>query len=328
MSDDHDLHLTTVRDALTNLKYEADELVRYESIHEGGSGSRIYRLWFGAEPLILKVSPATSSTSVREGGYREAMFYRTLAQQLPIATPHVDATWTDEQGSSAVLLGSYLPSEPASRWQEQHYIRAAEQIAQLHAHYWNATEQLATYTWLHQLEGDRPLEFPEVAKAWDSLGTRLDGIGLHQAERTALLTHATRHLVRLVEQTQTFPRTLCHGDCHIANLLRDEDDHLYLADWQVVGIGNGPRDLSFFIQRAMTDGGNVPETSMFETYHAHLEQSVGAPITLAALHQVADAFELHTRLLHWPMYLQMATDDQIQTHLRRIDQILTRDTIN
>ncbi len=139
-----------------------------------------------------------------------------------------------------------------------------------------------------------------------------------------MLAYAARYLAQLAVRIQTFPTTFCHGDCHIGNLLHDADNHLIWADWQEAGIGHGPCDVSFFVQRAIADGGSVPESALLEAYHAELVAAVGTPISLSSLRQVMDTFELQTRLLHWPAYLAMESDNQILAHLARIDDILTR----
>lgn len=51
--------------------------------------------------------------------------------------------------------------------------------------------------------------------------------------------------------------TLCHGDCHLDNLLRDPDGRLIWADWQEARKGYGPSDLAFCLQRAEATGAAI-----------------------------------------------------------------------
>ena len=65
--------------------------------------------------------------------------------------------------------------------------------------------------------------------------------------------------------------TLCHGNDHLDNLLRDQDGTLIWADQQEVGIGYGPNDLTFLIQHAETNGANIAHDSVITTYCTALE---------------------------------------------------------
>jgi aminoglycoside phosphotransferase (APT) family kinase protein len=54
------------------------------------------------------------------------------------------------------------------------------------------------------------------------------------------------------------PACLIHGDLHAGNLLRDAEGASVWADWQEVGIGQGPEDLALLWQRAEFDGADRP----------------------------------------------------------------------
>ena len=64
--------------------------------------------------------------------------------------------------------------------------------------------------------------------------------------------------------------TLCHNDCPIGNLLRDEG-RLVWADWQEAGIGQGANDL---YQRA-----DMPvDRVVVRAYQERLEEETGVPV--------------------------------------------------
>jgi aminoglycoside phosphotransferase (APT) family kinase protein len=121
---------------------------------------------------------------------------------------------------------------------------------------------------------------------------------------------------------RSWPVALCHGDCHRDNFLRDNQGNLVWADWQEVGVGAGPEDLSFFWQRAAAAGDALPVEQMLVIYHERLQAQTGAAISLPAVQRVARASELRTTLLHWPFYLQQASVAQIVRLLQRIEQLL------
>jgi aminoglycoside phosphotransferase (APT) family kinase protein len=64
-----------------------------------------------------------------------------------------------------------------------------------------------------------------------------------------------------MEKGNASGRTLIHGDYRIENFLvgpPGTDDELVVLDWQVVSVGNGRRDLAYFI------GQNIEEASRGE----------------------------------------------------------------
>jgi aminoglycoside phosphotransferase (APT) family kinase protein len=163
-----------------------------------------------------------------------------------------------------------------------------------------------------------------VLDAWQPLWGRLAAGGYEQARVLGLLARGVERVTTLQALRQATPMTLCHGDCHIGNLLYDAGDRLVWADWQEVGIGRGPDDLSFLLQRAVADGASVPETSLLAAYRDELIALTGTSLTLKTLQGIMDAFELRTRLLEWPPYLAMGDDRRIAAHVARIEQILSR----
>jgi len=314
-----------IMETLARLGVDPGSLQRYAVLNGGISGSQVVRVWCDAGQLVLKTSVAPS-TIVRERAEREVAFYRMLAPVLPLATPTMLASSTDGRGS-ALLLTSYDAVEPPERWPERQYIEVAMHLARLHARYWDATDVLGVYSWLRPFDG-YAAALSDVIAAWRPLHDRLQALGHDHASLTRWLTNASRGLNALAERISEVPVTLCHGDCHSGNLLRDADGHLVWADWQEVGIGHGSRDVSFFVQRAMADGAAVPEEQMFRAYHEQVEAELGIEVSLHALQQAADASELYTRLLHWPAYLTSATDRHIAEHRLRIEDLLSRSILN
>jgi thiamine kinase-like enzyme len=183
---------------------------------------------------------------------------------------------------------------------------------------------LAVHHWLRRPDEPGAVEGAAAWNAWQPLRERIAAMGRSTAEVKELVECGARHINRTLEQVSTFPTTLCHGDCHLGNLLRDAENGLVWSDWQEVGIGHGPGDLSFLIQRAMVDGGRVPEDAMIAAYGAQLADATGTSIPLAALRQVTDSFDLRTRLLLWPAYLAMAPDAGIDAHIARVGELLAR----
>jgi thiamine kinase-like enzyme len=110
----------------------------------------------------------------------------------------------------------------------------------------NRTEQLATLSWLAQpATADLTNDARHARETWFALA--------QQPQFRKVLTEATLDAIdAALGDVQTKPEynpdmamTLCHGDCHLDNLLRDQEGRLIWADWQEIRIGNGPSDLTF-----------------------------------------------------------------------------------
>jgi uncharacterized protein (DUF2252 family) len=112
--------------------------------------------------------------------------------------------------------------------------------------------------------------------------------------------------------------TLCHGDCHLDNLLRDEDVHLIWADWQEVRIGHGPSDLTFLMQRAEANGADIAHDRIVSAYCKALKVSGVAGVNERAITSAMNESERRTRLLYWPDYMSDATTEGMAHHLRHI----------
>lgn len=305
-------HHNLIAGAMLRLGFDPNALLDYAVLPGGISGSHTYRLRFPHDDLILKLTAPDSAPFVVERAAREISFYRELAAWIPLCVPRVIALETGPAAGSAILLAACEPTPPASLWSSTHVLEMAGQLGRFHATFWNKTGGLSTFHWLRQ---PRPAtsvgEIRAALGAWQRLCS--------QARFATTLTEAFfRWLSQLLERIEaidgivhSLPPTLCHGDCHTANLLRAPSGELIWADWQEVGIGRGPEDLSFFFQRATADGAAIDTDAVTATYHAALQAGVGAPVDLDAIHRVTATSELRTRLLYWPAYLTPASTEQV-----------------
>lgn len=300
------------------------QLQAYQILQGEISGAATYRLQMASEELILKVTCMEHEQSVRERAQRELSCYQTLVPCLPLHTPQVIAHVHDAK-AIALLLRAYEPSAPPMQWQEWQYLEVAEQLGQLHASFWKNTEQLAQFSWLrshHWTRSDRHMQ--HAAQQWQALQDDPRFQPLIPQSRYRRLMSLLPLLGSVESLLASFPLTVCHGDCHIDNLLRDEHGQLIWADWQEVGVGLGPVDLSFFSQRAFQAGGTVPFEAMITTYHRQLEAETGKQLPFVLLHQVLDVLELRAWLLVWPAYLMHVSPQWLAELFNRIDLLAGR----
>lgn len=326
---EHETHLSSIVASLTRMHVYAS--VRAFEVLQGGiSGSSTYRVQLEDRIVVLKATQATAPPYVIDRANREYAFYHELASQVPLRVPLLLAAHQDPNVGTDLLLAALRPVPPPRAWQACDYARAVEQLAGLHARFWRQADRLvAAHIWLQRPAAKTdPVQVEQGLAAWQSLA------GQHRLQEV-LSAPVWRALDRWIKDTpaldaliEAFPITLCHGDCHIGNLLQDEAGTLVWADWQEVSLACGPGDLSFLIQRATHDGARVPWQQMVADYQRHLSAGIGEPVSLAAIQQTMDALELRTRLLQWPFYLAQASTEQIAGMVSQIQVLADRLQMN
>jgi len=259
-----------------------------------------------------------------ERARRERAFYQELAGHIPLRVPRLLATH-DDSDAICLLLAAYQPSPPARLWQAYRYLEVAEQLARLHAAFWNQTDRLSRYPWLRR-PGQETLaaDVQQAGGYWRALREQPRFLAILTEQDYRRINALVSRMAAVAAVLESLPLTLCHGDCNTGNLLRDADGNWLWADWQEVGLGRGPEDLTFLFQRASFDGGIVPYAEAIAAYQERLEAATGERIPVATVQRVLDAAELWTRLLHWPPHLTQASEEQLAAMLRRINCLAER----
>jgi thiamine kinase-like enzyme len=324
MKQNNKAHTKIISECLTRMRLNL-AVTGWEVLAGGISGSHTYRVQLATEPVILKATCAGSEPYVLQRAQREFEFYHTLAGSVPLRVPQLLSSCSDSAFGICILLAAYQPSKPAIAWQEQEHHEMAKQLAGFHALFWQKTEVLSPYSWLRKPSpGTDETEIQQALDAWRGLRNQPRLENVLTAGTYESLCNTLEHIPTIDNLIQSFPTTLCHGDCHIDNLLRDEQGSLIWADWQEVGLGHGPEDLSFFFQRALHAGGVIPFESVIAVYQEHLETRTGDRIPQSAVKRVVDGSELRTSLLQWPFYLMQSSVEQISSILNRIEVLTSR----
>lgn len=325
MTQEEASHVERIRACLARMGRDADELRQYEVLQGGVSGSGTYRLELSTVEVILKATPADREPHVVARARREAEFYRRLADHVPVQVPRPLAIVTDDDIGVCLLLPRYPAPPPPSAWSEREYCRVGQELGRFHAAFWDRVDGLSELSWLRDPgRADAGADVERARGDWREL-REIDRF------REILTPQRNDRIARLLEcideverAVQSLPPTLCHGDFHAANLLGDGESGFIWADWQEVGIGRGPEDLSFFIQRASFDGEAVPRDELTGAYQASLAAATGQEIPMSSILRVMDGAELRTRLLHWPAYLKQASRESLAEIVDRIDQLAGR----
>jgi thiamine kinase-like enzyme len=301
------------------LRIEEALSARLELLSGGVSGAATYLVYGLSESCVLKVVAAESPDPVRSRGQREIHFYNELAPHIPLHTPRVLASLIEESGYCALLLEAYAPMKPASELSDAEFAEITQQLASFHALYWNRTERLNDFSWIEKPKRvDLTHDARHASETWQTLA--------QQPQFRELLTDSSlRDIEVALDEVRTkpeygpeIPMTLCHGDCHLENLLRDRENLLIWADWQEVRMGHGPSDLTFLMQRAEANGADIAHDMIVTAYCKALEVAGVKDINETAVKSAMRESEWRTRLLYWPDYMRDATSETMANHLTRI----------
>jgi thiamine kinase-like enzyme len=306
---------------LTERRSRIDEALaaQLELLSGGTSGASTYRVHGLSQPCVLKVVEAESADYVRARAYREIRFYDQFAACISLSTPRVLANLTEKSGYCALLIEAYQPLKPAGQLPAGDFAEIAMELARFHAQFWNRTEQLATLSWLAQpATADLTNDARHARETWFALA--------QQPQFRKVLTEATLDAIdAALGDVQTKPEydpdmamTLCHGDCHLDNLLRDQEGRLIWADWQEIRIGNGSSDLTFLMQRAEANGADIAHDRIVTAYCNALKAAGVEGVNERAITSAMHESERRTRLLYWPDYMSGATSKSMAHHLTRI----------
>lgn len=264
---------------------------------------------------VLKVVSAEGTSSTLERMRRELRFYLELARDIPLRVPRL-LGWIDGDSGLALLLSAYTPVRTPRRTD---FAGIARDIALLHGAFWERTETLSGYSWLRSASDATDMESVERAQQWwQALAGQEATRHLVTARVLSWLERLLGDISQLDGALEGLPLTLCHGDCHTGNVLRDGEGHWVWADWQEVGLSRGPEDLSFLLQRS----NGLPATVEYEVISAYCDQLAAAGISVEGqvVRWVLDAFELRTGLLQWPVFIlsMPAPEKRLRRMLKRM----------
>jgi hypothetical protein len=200
--------------------------------------------------LVLKEPLGTTRAGLAGAGLREASFYRTLVDQLPVKVPWLMAADPDGEWLVLSLLsGGRHPEE----WKAADYLFAIDQLVQLHDRFWGLGEDLKIFNWLARpLDSDLDIY---VSAAASGIQRMLDSPKTNDITQDIDLIMTFNRLVKyaneIAEVLMQVPSTLIHGDYWPGNLYINNDGSLVVYDWQQAGIGPGILDLFNFIQMSL-----------------------------------------------------------------------------
>lgn len=253
---DHHAAATTVS-AVKVLSVESGTTTRVRLAVAHNGPEMLPRRWFVKLPS--RSWRAWGITALPRLCQTEVRFYQEVARSVPVLHPAVLAAQsTCGWGTTLVLAdvteGGALPGAPGDTFTVAQAALVVDQLAHLHACFWNVASLDDAYRWLSG----------PVRRWEDRLGSALAvplmQRGLRRAGHAIPLTlhapalryaHQRRQVMRCLAEG---PRTLVHHDCHPGNIFWQQA-HPGLLDWQLVRSGEGIGDIAYFLTTAL-----APET--------------------------------------------------------------------
>lgn len=225
---------------------------------------------------VVKEPRGTKRAGLAGGGLREVGVYRALAQQLPVQTPALVAA---DSNGSWLITEAITADRPRAHWTADDYTRAVRALAALHERFWDLSEDLLAYSWL-----SRPLtnDFEIYVLAAVNAMEKMMVDNRHQLLTGSLevltgLGQLLSQVEAVAQKLQTAPPTLLHGDFHPGNLLLQDEDEVFVFDWQLAGVGPGVLDLVTFVSACLWESPTLPLTAemLIQIYRDEMTARVG-----------------------------------------------------
>ena len=308
-----------VAEYLGRVRFDPGGLRRVSVVGEGISGAEKFLISFPGHDVFLKVAHRADGAAGWERARRECAFYRDLADRVPVWLPYLLSSRADED--SIVMLFVAYDSHPAQLWDHGDWLEVVRQLARMHGLYYGL-RGIEGLRWLPpKVATVTPRHIREATGQWKLLSERRDLDNIFTPADEGWIPELLHGASRMAATADPMEMTLCHGDFHAGNLLRDSEGHWLFADWQEVCIGGGLQDLSFLCERALVCGAEIPRHDILMTYHDELEKRVDRIPDPVDLHHAWDCTELLSYLLVWPPYLLQATPVEVETVVWRMREL-------
>jgi Ecdysteroid kinase-like family len=238
----------------------------------------------------------------------EARFYYFVRDSLDIPAPvSYYADWDPDVGEGVVVMEDLALQNGEFGQSLQHtgidkVARALEGLARLHGAWWGSPK-LDEQKWL-PTSMQTPVDSDQLEIMWEYAKINMADPKFRKVISKWVLDDPQRFVraykaLNRFEQSQTGPRCIVHGDCHLGNsYLRANGERVWL-DWQLVRKGRPWRDLTYFMVGSLT----IEERRQCErALHKHYRDALVATGAQGVL-DLDGIFEQYRR---WIIYGQQA----------------------
>lgn len=272
--------------------------------------------------LVLKEPRGTTRTGLAGAGRREVGVYRSLASQLPLATPELIAA---SSVGDWLILEEIRPARDPVHWEPHDYLAAIDGLVTLHDRFWNLGEDLSVFTWLSRpLESDFEVHVAAAAQAIERIvATGEPGSLARSPERMKVLANLTLHADAVGAPLRKQPNTFLHGDYWPGNIAVMHDGRQIVYDWQLAGVGCGVMDLLAFVSKSLWwfPRMPLPPEHIITHYRQQLETQVGMRWDDEAWGELWDHALMWRFLQEWIDLLAASTDSLLISHVELIDRV-------
>lgn len=258
--------------------------IRIVDAHAGTTGRALLELNYGEAlelptRLFVKLPPTdelqqqfvTSSGM----GRREALFYGSLAAQVPVRVPRCYFAASDEAGEAYIMLLENLVDtgctfrNASKRYSAQYIRQILAAFARLHAAYWASPRFAGDLAWV-QPPLQHKIGAQLIARALQLHADTMPGVFQEMGELYLAHTDAIHQLWLRGEPT------LIHGDVHDGNLFYDAGEPGFL-DWAMVARGPAMRDVGYFLAGTLTAEDQQESGREMLVYYREQLIALGAP---------------------------------------------------
>ncbi len=206
---------------------------------------------------VVKELVGAGRPGLTNPGVREAGLYRSLALQLPMATPALIAA---DAAGSWLVLEAVEAAESSGEWDLPTFQEALALLARLHERFWDLADDLSAYPWLAR-PFSRDFEV-HVYSAAQALGQVVRDEWPPQIAQSPQILGTIGQMIfqadQIVQPLRALPSTLLHGDFWAGNIVCDDTGDMVVLDWQLAAIGPGVLDLVVMIKTTEWATGGLP----------------------------------------------------------------------
>ena len=251
--------------------------------------SQVFRVWIsGTEnqipTVIVKIPARQSADRSREaanGSYvREMESYSLLLDMQGGFQPRVYASIHDQNAQTVAMLIEdlgHLPSRNEFELSTVHEV--LKNLARIHSRYWS-DDRLGRNWWMRN--GHRADIFDEdtdlFVPNWEMLISSPELRPCDQPEVNRGAQFLADNLLDVLDELDSRPPTLSHGDLHTANIMfrRSQDGtHPVLIDWQDAVYGGGSSDVAKFLSTTLTPtAAHSHFDELISAYHSALPSGI------------------------------------------------------
>jgi hypothetical protein len=286
-----------------------------EVVYKGTSG-------IGTLHMVLKEPHNSTPSGTAGAGKREAAFYSSLADSVPLQTPRL---WSAGKAGNWLIL-DFIPSirEPEV-WTGDDYMLAVEKLVNLHDRFWGLKEDMSVYPWLSRpLTSDKQIHLTAAETSLVKIKKGAAQYGLLKGGNfTAGLEKLVKAGKKIAAVLLSDTATLIHGDYWPGNLSIVSKNELAAFDWQQTGIAPGILDLVSLVQNSRWWFSPLPLKTgeIQEKYRTSLERCSGAAWTDQEWEKQWDYGLMWRFLMDWMPLLAEIPHPVFETRLPLLEEV-------